>query len=368
MIRLSTLVHGFVTCLMMMLASPLESAAQGNLYSFFVAGHTSGWGGLNVDFVAKFPYIQSRPEIEFGIFAGDMVPAFPDTADWDSVDVDLATLSIPVHFAPGNHDMENRPLFEFRYGDTYFSFEEYNDLFIVLDPNLNEWNISGDQLAWLDSTIDSTAYSVDNIFVTFHQLLWRETDNQYASVLWNSDAGRGDTVNFWTDVFPLFNSLDNQVVMMAGDLGAGFWASDVMFDTIGNVALLATGMGEGSGDNFVVVNVDSTKELSYDLICITDPNINCLGPLENHIPIITSIEWTGHEVIDSSDLPDRSGLNLSSESTIMIYDGTGRLIVQSTRLGSGSIAEISSGLEAGFYLFISETQNSRKVRRFVVTR
>ena len=106
---------------------PVNAQNDSLLYSFFVAGHTYGQPGVNnigfhPPFKQRFSYIQSKPEIKFGVLTGDIVSPFPIAQDWDEIDIDIASLGLPIYFAVGNHDMENRPLFEYRYGDTYFDF------------------------------------------------------------------------------------------------------------------------------------------------------------------------------------------------------------------------------------------------------
>ncbi|NRA12476.1 MAG: metallophosphoesterase, partial [Crocinitomicaceae bacterium] len=203
------------------------------LYSFFVAGHTFGNSGVNnvgfhPPFKQKFSYLQSKPDLELGILTGDIVSAFPIAQDWDEIDADISILGIPVYFAVGNHDMENRPLFESRYGATYYKFKIHNDLFIVLDPNIDGWNISGNQLQFLQNTLNIDALTSDNIFVFFHKVLWKEVDNQFSHIIWNSTAGRSDSINFWPEIVPLFHDLPNEVTLFAGDLGAS-WSSNVSY-------------------------------------------------------------------------------------------------------------------------------------------
>ena len=119
------------------------------------------------------------------------------------VDQDLEKLGKPVYFAPGNHDMGNRALFIKRYGPTYYSFTFKNDVFIVLDPNIDHWNISGKQLAFLDSTLSLINDSINHIFVFFHQLLWWDSDNLFKNIRFNSKSGRKDSINFWTEIVPM---------------------------------------------------------------------------------------------------------------------------------------------------------------------
>jgi len=108
-----------------MLFSALLSAQTVLLaYSFFIAGHSSGkFGENNVDlypvFKEKFGYIQNREEMQFGFLLGDIGSPHKTAQDWDEEDADNNSLGFPVFFAVGNHDMENRPLYENRYGISY---------------------------------------------------------------------------------------------------------------------------------------------------------------------------------------------------------------------------------------------------------
>ncbi|MCA1759949.1 MAG: T9SS type A sorting domain-containing protein, partial [Bacteroidales bacterium] len=256
------------------------------VYSFFVAGHTYGQpgakNGLHPPFKKKFDYIRKRREIKFGVFTGDIVAANPTADDWDKVDADIENLGLPVYFTVGNHDMENRELFENRYGNTYYSFSFENDLFIVLDPNLDGWNISGEQLVFLKNTLNDNNSITNNIFVLFHQLLWWENNNAYAKIGPNSFEGRADSINFWNVIEPMFSKLPNEVFMFAGDVGAGSWAVDFMYDKYSNISLIASGMGENNGDNFIVVNVYEDNSVGYDLICLNDSVLNCFGNLTDY--------------------------------------------------------------------------------------
>ena len=239
----------------------LSAQTDNTAYSFFIAGHTYGTPGVNniglhPPFKGKFGYIQNRTEIKFGVLTGDIAGSVPTAQDWDEVDADIDTLGLPVYFAVGNHDMRDRPLFESRYGITYFSFTYQNDLFIVIDPNIDGWSISGDQLEFLENVVDSSYQSVDNIFVFFHQLLWWKWNNIYSDIIPNSYEGMVTPTNFWTVVEPLFNGLPNNVVLCAGDLGAGDWSSDFMYDSYDNMTFVASGMGKGAEDNFIVINIE----------------------------------------------------------------------------------------------------------------
>jgi len=255
-------------------------------YSFFIAGHTYGKPGTNnhglyPPFQEKYNLINSH-EVDFGVLTGDIVNE-GTVKNWNEVDSVLNYLNCEKYFAVGNHDMTDRTLFENRYGKTYFKFFHEKDLFIVLDPNLDHWNISGNQLAFLETEIDSDGPLARNVFVFFHQLLWWNNTNRYRNVRMNSTEDRADTINFWTDVEPIFYNLNKPVFMFAGDIGAASWSDDLMYDRYENITFIASGMGEGIGDNFVFVDVDKIGVVNFELIALNGNDIHALGNLEDYV-------------------------------------------------------------------------------------
>ena len=228
-------------------------------YTFFVAGHTYGVPevnnpGVHPPFKAMFPQINSLHPV-FGVFTGDIVIKSTPT-DWDEVDADLAELTAPVHFAVGNHDMTNRDLFVSRYGPTYYAFEYQGDLFIVLDGELNQGNIVGEQMGVLRDMIQGNRWQ--NVFVFVHRLLWVTEGTPYYIL---RDRINNSSVytfqnNFWEDVEPLLRGLDAQVYVVAGDVGVT-WAMALFYEEYENMHLIASGMGGSEEENFLVFDVDA---------------------------------------------------------------------------------------------------------------
>lgn len=333
-------------------------------YSFFVAGHTYGQPGVDNEgfhppFKEKFEYIQSREEIVFGVLTGDIVKPNPIAQDWEEIDADIEGLGLPVYFAVGNHDMENRPLFESRYGDTYYYFIYQNDLFIVLDPNIDGWNISGDQLFFLQDAVAVNYQSVDNIFVFFHQMLWWESDNIYHSIFPNSFAGRDDEINFWTVIEPLFNNLPNNVILFAGDFGAASWSDNLMYDNYDNITFIGSGMGEGpyNGDNFVIANIGVDKSITYDLICLNE-NFYCLGELVDFD--LEKSELGNNIAINIYPNPTNKILNIECTENyiqkIILCDITGKQIIEKIKIKQNETINLSS-LKSGIYIISIQSDN-----------
>ena len=239
----------------------VEASEIGDVhYSFFVAGHTYGRPGINNSglhppFRKQLENIRSYRGMNLGILTGDVVWTSTKN-DWDEVDKDLDSLKFPVFIAPGNHDVANRKLFVKRYGSNdkgYQSFSHKGDLFIILDPNEDNWNIRGAQLIFLRKTLEHSK-QYRNIFVFFHQMLWWDGANKYKKVKINSTQGRSASINFWPTLVPVFVSLNRPVYMFAGDVGA-FPGHLPLYDNFKNLHFFASGMGGGQHDNFIIVSV-----------------------------------------------------------------------------------------------------------------
>ena len=238
-------------------------------YSFFVAGHVYGqparkMPGLHPPFVRDFDYIRQYPNIRRGVFTGDIVyysrPAF-----WDSVDTQIKQLGLPVHFAVGNHDEGHKSPYKDRYGITYYHFEEEGDLFLILNPGLGGWNIWKEQMSYLKKTLKK-AHRYNNIFVFFHQVLWWEPDNEYRHIRFNSTDGRAPKINFWPEVIPLFKATGRPIYFFAGDVAASPQKtafSQQQHDE--QIQFIASGMGTGVEDNYVLVRVDKEKKVYLEV-------------------------------------------------------------------------------------------------------
>lgn len=262
-------------------------------YSFFVAGHTYGNHladniHLHPPFTDQFSYIRNYPEITFGFLTGDIVRESNEDS-WDAVDEDIVSLGFPVYFAPGNHDITDRELFESRYGDplngfrSYHSFIQENDLFIVLDSELDEWNISNEQLIFLQQVLGENDGNVQNIFIYVHALIWWDDENIFKNIHTNWwPPYIPDTTNYWVDVEPLLQMASAPVCIFAGDLGANAQATPFMYYNDMNVTYIGSGMGNLTDGNYLFVNVGSDGSISFDLIALQG-DIHRFGKLEDFI-------------------------------------------------------------------------------------
>ena len=237
-------------------------------YSFYIAGHTYGKPGVKSNglydpFTEKFHMINEYQSIKFGFLLGDVVREASNDA-WQLVKKDLNSLDPRIKniVVPGNHDVgtgtnnTKRDIFLQQFGKTFFSFKQGKDLFIVLDGNISEWNISGEQLQFLKQSLPNKKDSTGNIFIFSHQLIWQNSSkSEFKKIKPNSLEGRSNNLNFWNEVFPLFSDLINNVYFFSGDIGAFPNGNELFYTKYLNATFVATGMGGGMRDNFLIVSV-----------------------------------------------------------------------------------------------------------------
>lgn len=235
-------------------------------FSFFVAGHAYGAHaganiGLHPPFLAK-----AGEEMDSSVFAifltGDLVNQSTQSS-WDQVALDLDSFGIPSYYSMGNHDQDDLgySVFNEKYGNTYYSLNYNNSLFIVLNSTIGDRQISTEQLTFLKNCLDNTDAQIENVFLFFHEILWNTID-EYSQVLSNSRSRYGQMKNhsnYWTDVHPLLASCGKPVYIFTGDVGGNTDANALFYDQWNNVTLISSGMGEVKDENFLRVDVSADK-------------------------------------------------------------------------------------------------------------
>lgn len=162
----------------------------------------------------------------------------------------------------------------------------------------------------------------------------------------------------------LFYGLSKNVVMYSGDVGAGSWASNFMYDHYDNITLIASGMGSGVDDNFVITNIDKNKNVSFDLISIGTDDLFSMGDIENYDIYPTSPHNDSLEFkIYPNPITTNSFVVLDANNCILdIYDIRGIKIFSST---IGSEYEIFNAdfLPKGVYVFkVTANNNTKSVK------
>lgn len=247
-----------------------DSFSEDRAYSFFVAGHTYGSPssdsiGLFPAFRAKFPELNADPLIVKGFLTGDIVK-IPNEDAWDRVDLDLEKLDAPVYFAPGNHDLKDYDLYHKRYAPLarYFFIED--DLFVIPEVQMDGWDIEQDQLNFFAQLTANQADRIEHIFIFVHQVIFMDC----VPLIPNSSEGRAVKLNFETVILPIIEATNKPTYLFAGDVGAFDWGTAVFYEQMNNVTYIASGMGGGVDDNYLIVDVRKDKSVKFRVVGLYD--------------------------------------------------------------------------------------------------
>ena len=88
--------------------------------------------------------------------------------------------------------------------------------------------------------------------------------------------------NFEDTVMPMIQKVDQDVYWFAGDIGCTDLVSPYMYYKEDNVHLIASGMGNGKNDNFVIVEIDENDQVKLKLIGLHNKLFNELINLDNY--------------------------------------------------------------------------------------
>ena len=251
-------------------------------YSFVVAGHAYGaHTGTNLGLYPKFleKIKKDTNNFDFFVFTGDIIRG--NNQNWKILVNELNNFEKPYWFVMGNNDNSSiaREIFKNKYGNTFYKFVIKNELFIVLDTQIDEYKITEDQLLFTKKAISEND-TIKNVFIFFSELLWNQ-DIKYKELKSNKPSRYKNIQksNFWTDFYPILKQYKNkQFYIIAGDVAGNIDAIPAFYEKNGNITLIASGMGEVKDENYLLVNVNDT--ISFKLIAL-NKNVN-LDNIKNY--------------------------------------------------------------------------------------
>lgn len=341
------------------MGTALNAFAQNkeHIYSFFTAGHTYGNPnspqlGLLPSFLDYLPQLNANPKMELAFLTGDFVQS-PTEENYNAAQADLDKFGMPYYISAGNHDMSNT--FEERFNEYFFSFTHHQDLFIILTPGLNQWNIEGDQLAFLEQTLNDYASESRHIFIMLHELIWWSPDNIFQEVKINWEPHYPGSTNYEEVVKPLLLSYPNKIFLYAGDVGCTKQVSPCMYYHYENLTLIASGMGSGNQDNIIVTKIHDDY-VYLDLVALNGDNPNAMGELSDWAVNvgITHIDKNEAKIYPNPCSHFVTILNKADIDYLKLFNTAGSLI-KSQYDGSNSIDV--SHLPKGIYILEVSSAN-----------
>ena len=209
------------------------------------------------------------------ILLGDIVPYSTEIDFQNLEDSFLNKQTYPIFNAVGNHDVENRQLYEERYGQTFFSFPYRSSYIIILDTELDNCKITGIQLEILETALEEAVHDakISQIFIFAHKVLFFDQtllqrlqnsqsqlpNDRYACALSNNYN------QLLTDLF-LPTAKNKPVYLLSGDVGA--WGGNLTPYRAqyqgSDFHILTTGIGDTPQDAVILINVrEDSTEIKY---------------------------------------------------------------------------------------------------------
>ncbi len=246
--------------------------AGNDTFKFIVFSHAYGDADITDDIPSENltqhldELLATQPSFMFSL--GDMVQN-GQAAQFDILKQSLLEeIGVPVFNAVGNHDVKNRELYSELFGATYYSFQYGNAVFFVLDTEIDQCNISGEQLDMLEQGIASALADrqIDQIYILMHKVLFLTSE----AIEQNPDyrARPNDFAVFESNNFSeIMDSLlipaatQKPLFLFAGDVGAfgGNMSPFYHKDKRANLSMYAAGIGDTEHDVVFLVSNSGKK-------------------------------------------------------------------------------------------------------------
>jgi hypothetical protein len=257
-----------------------ELSKAGSAFDFIVVGHI--YGGTDKEdhhpdeaLRSAIPAInQTNPA--FLVSLGDMVQ-YSNTQDFDILDQTLLDhFMFPVFNTVGNHDVEDRSLYEARYGQSYYTFKYGPARFIFLDTEKKKCGLTEPQLEMLTGSVEDTLRDdkQHTLFVFMHKTLFFDNTTLAARKMPLALPNVGDCYDkpFWEIAISILlpAAAQKPVYVFAGDVGA--WGNLTPYYERNSevpLTMLMTGLGDTSQDNMIRVHVDD-KQVTLEAIFLRD--------------------------------------------------------------------------------------------------
>lgn len=188
-------------------------------------------------------------------------------------------LKMPLLNAVGNHDLSNGNMYEKEYGKTFLVFRKNTELFIILNTELNDGSIKGEQLTILKNSINKAKeQNVKNIFIFSHRPVWAETNPEYINLFEGNTHSQFGLPNFEKEIRPLIEASAIPIYWMSGSMAnapASFFYDQ---DEKPTLTFIQTAIRDLPRDAVLQVNVSESK-ISFKGISLTG---QVLEPIENY--------------------------------------------------------------------------------------
>ena len=110
-------------------------------------------------------------------------------------------------------------------------------------------------------------------------------------------------------------------------------------------------MGDENGENFIVVNIHNDYSIHYDLICLSDTNLNCMGELTDY-QVVAEISNYNRSFIYPNPMSNQLTVSLIGfdNPALFLFDLQGKLVLKKELSNATEETIMANSIPKGFYL------------------
>jgi hypothetical protein len=216
------------------------------------------------------------------VLLGDVAKT-SDVLLWNELDDNfLSQINSPIIIAPGNHDLEDRELYQDEFGQTYYYTTFANNLIVILDTIIDDCKIIGRQRKMLTEALQYAANlpEIERVLIFTHRLVFIAPSHPLARY----ENRMCFTTNFQGLVENILSPVAQHkpIYIFSGDVGAfggGGNLSPFFYQHPNeNITAIAVGLGNGMSDKVILAN-QFQSGLKFQVISLTSEEVL---PLEEY--------------------------------------------------------------------------------------
>ena len=188
-------------------------------------------------------------------------------------------LNSPLVNAVGNHDLSG-DVYEENFGNTFFKFQLGNTIHVVLDTELDDGDIKGEQLDMLkDVDREVKNGSINQVFIYGHRTIWEDTYAELEDVFPDNTESLLKN-NYEDKVLPILTGIaeHTQLFCFAGSIGSAPASFFYFEDQQRSITYIATAIRGVPRDAVLIANVRG-GEVTFENYSLTGEE---LMPLQDY--------------------------------------------------------------------------------------
>ncbi len=254
-------------------------------YSFIVSGHFHGSPASRSTFPAAtlLANIDTLNELNpcFLMSLGDLFIDVNEKYISNYQKSLFTKLKMPLFNAVGNHDISNDNYYEKVYGKTYSSFILNSELYIILNTELNDGSIKGEQLIFFNNALkEANLEQIKNIFIFSHRPIWSENNEAYAGLFEGNTRTMLGENNFEDEIKPVLKSVSKgkSIYWMSGSMAGGAASFFYNKEPETGITFIQTAIRDLPRDAVLQLTIDNGK-VNFTCVSFTAES---LKPLESY--------------------------------------------------------------------------------------